>query len=162
MTECVCTGDVTQKQLTELFQSDPALCYLGLSDSDMNSLYYNKEYPIADNSKYIGLYHDDEFIGFFKLEMFTEITVCCHVFVKTTLQRKGSTANIWPTIRRYIIDNSKARKVISVVPAPCRHVQKAVLKLGAVLEGTLAKACIWRQEIVDLLFYSIDINREDM
>ncbi len=152
--------DIDEQQATEFFINDPALAYMGLSDNCMNELYYNKKYIFSPNSRYMGVFNEENMVGLFKYEAFSEVAIVGHMYVAYSFQKKGNNPAIWKTVHDYLVKNTEILKVITAVPEPCTHVQKAGEKIGFVLEGTIKKACVWRKEIVDLLFYSNDLNRE--
>lgn len=165
--------DVTQEQMTEFFINDPALCYLGLSDLDLQRLYETKQYHPRENTKYLGLYTKDlqvvgdlqievnKLISLVCIELFTEQALTVHFYIPTDLQKKGLALEIQQFLFQYFLTTyPDIKKIITPVPSSCIHVQKSAEKFGMVVEGKITNCMKWRGEMVDLLFYTIPLTGE--
>lgn len=151
--------DVAPEQMTAFFLSDPKLCYMGLCDEDLANLYYNKEYTPSDMAHYQGIYEEDSLIAVIKFEKFSIVAVNVHLYIKSSLHGKKKTIGITDLVCDYLRETTSMTKVLIMAPSSCEHSSKAALARGFVLEGTLTKACVWRQEVVDVLIYALEIKR---
>lgn len=147
--------------INKFFLSDPALCYLGLSDSVLNMIYYNGEYTPEKHSTWLGIYEKDELVCLVKYEWYTTVTINLHFYVKTSLQKQGYTKKIQKLLYKYFIAETKAIKVILQVPCPCTHVVKPAKEFGMEHEGTIKSAVMWRNELVDILLFGLVLKREN-
>jgi len=153
--------DINEAQATEFFLNDPKLCYMGLSDMDMYELYYDKIYTFSPISCYQGVYRDDELIGMLRYEYFSEVAVVVHIYISAAKQGKGLNPEINKAVHKHLSEHTQAMKLITTVPEPCVHVQKAIAKLGFTYEGRVTDSYVWRQKTVDLLYYGCKLERED-
>jgi RimJ/RimL family protein N-acetyltransferase len=151
-------GDITLEQVTKFFLADPALCYLGLSDDDLVSLYENKcLHPINSTVVFKGFYDDGTLVSVLKYEWFTYETVNIHFYISTHLQRKGMSKVIGELICKYFKDSVGAKKIIILIPHTCVHTLGATEKFGMIEEGRLTKSLTWRKELVDIVIKSINL-----
>ncbi len=153
--------DISEAQITEFFLNDPNVAYLGLPDDDLQELFYNKTYTLKDNTIYKGIYLKDELVSILKYEAFTRQTVNLHFYLSSKLHKKGYARGVEQAIYDYFIENTKAIKAILMTPQSCTQVQGPAIGFGMVLEGRLTNAIVWRNEVMDVLIYSIELKRDE-
>ena len=152
--------DITQEQVTEFFLNDPNVCYLGLPDADLYELYEDKIYRLKDNTIYKAIYLRDELIAILKYEAFTQHTVNLHFYLSSKLHKKGYARSVEQAIYDYFIENTKAIKAILMTPTTCTQVHGPAIGFGMVLEGRIEKSIVWRNEVMDILIYGIELKRD--
>ncbi len=152
--------DITEKEVTDFFLHDPNVCYLGLSDVDLHELYEDKIYRLKDNTIYKGIYLKDELISILKYEAFTQQTVNLHFYLSSKLHKKGYARGVEQAIYNYFIENTTAIKAILMTPQTCTQVQGPAIGFGMELEGRIKKAIVWRNELMDILIYGIELKRD--
>src|SRR5574338_408157 len=116
--------DITEEEITEFFLKDPALCYLGLPDNDLNNLFYEKKYIKHNISVYKGIYENENLISVLCYEYFTEFALNVHFYIYTKLQKQSKATKIKRELVKYF--KSKYPEVIKIIvmsPEPCKHVQ---------------------------------------
>lgn len=150
--------DITKEQITKFFVSDPNLSYIGLSDEDLVHLFKNASLVFNDATHCVGLLDNkNNLIGVLKYEFFSSCTVSAHAYLSTANQNKKLTKELKTCVIDYFKSMNGLKKIICMVPATCGNVHRAMTSMGLVHEGTITKSCMWRQELVDLLIYGINI-----
>ncbi len=147
------------EQIQNFFLSDPNVSYLGLADENLESMYREGKYLQSDTSYILGIYNDGELIALFKWELFTLQTINIHLFISTKYQKQGNMTNIFNHMHKHLLEKTEFEKVITMVPSPCEHVWKPLEHLGFTREANLTKCLKWRQAIVDMFIYSINLDR---
>lgn len=150
--------EITEKEITEFYLSDPKLIYQALSDEEMVGLYETKKYTCLPNSNYIGIEHDGEFLALIHWEVFTQTAVVVHVRLKTKYQGTGIIKDIFLLAADYFTKLNKTT-VISFAPESCIHASKALLKLGFKEQCLLPNTITWRQKLQGLYMYSLELPR---
>ncbi len=152
--------DVTTNQMTEFFINDPALCYLGLPDHTLHILYHKKRYEPNANSLYKAIYKGDTMIALVCYEQFSSLSINIHFYVASELQRNGLALKIQNFLYKYIINKyPNLQKSITTIPSCCDHVIRSAERFGLKLEGRLTNCVVWRDKVVDLLFYACDLKQ---
>src|SRR5574343_168996 len=132
-------GDLTQEILDEFFLSDPALCYQGLADHELAYLY-------------------DDLLLVLCYSAFSDICINIHPYLKTIYQHTEMFGDIQDILRKYFIENTQVKKIISMSPSPCKHIIKTCERYGFKYEGMIKQSTTWRQEIVDVIIYGLDVK----
>lgn len=151
--------NVTKQEIIDFFISDPRLCEMGLSDVEIVTLQETREYLIKPNSTYHGVYDGDRLLAVSKSEWFTNETLCFHLYVTRICSSEYRAKDIHNLIINTIKEFNKISKVICMVPSTCRHVSMAVISWGWELEGRIKNSITWRHKLVDVLIYSLDLNK---
>lgn len=152
--------DVIEEEMTTFFMNDPALCYLGLPDRVLHILYTEKKYPANPNSMYKGVYKEEVLIAIVRYELYTEISLDVHFYIATHLQHKGLALQIRDLCIAFCLnEHPQIIKIIATVPSSCEHVQRCLERFGMKLEGVVSQCIIWRQQLVDLMFYGLPLNK---
>lgn len=152
--------DLTDGQITEFFINDPLLCYIGLPDNELAALYYTKKFVPDVQSIFKGIFNGkNELICIVRYEQYTTIAVAVHFYLSSKEQKKGIALEIQKFLYDYFIETTDMLKVITMVPSSCEHVIKCAETFGMKLEGRLTKSIVWREEIVDLLCYGLELKR---
>src|SRR5574343_489340 len=151
-------GDLTQEILDEFFLSDPALCYQGLADHELAYLYANKHYMTNSNMGYLGAYLNDDLVLVLCYSAFSDICINIHPYLKTIYQHTEMFGDIQDILRKYFIENTQVKKIISMSPSPCKHIIKTCERYGFKYEGMIKQSTTWRQEIVDVIIYGLDVK----
>lgn len=150
---------VDQDVLNEFFLKDPKLAYLGVSDDELTYMYEYKEYPMCESSKYVGVDIDNELTAVLKFEEFTKEAVNCHVYVKSKHHGDDPLIQcVYNKIHQYLT-NLGYYKALIMVPSPCIHIQKSAPRYGFEYEATIRGCYKWRQELCDILIYSVPLHR---
>lgn len=150
--------DITNEDIAKFFLEDPALAYMGLTDDFLVGLYYNRDYAPAENSLFKGFYLGEHLVFVFKYELFTPICLNIHCYLNSRLHHSGAFGDIQGMLKGWTRENyPDIKKVIAMTPEPCKHIEAVCLKFGFKKEGHLAKAMIWRKELVDLLIFGMEI-----
>ncbi len=151
-------AELTIEELTDYFLSDPALCYLALPDSQLTNLYENREFIIPPLSYILGIYLGNELVAVLNYTYFSEICVNIHPFLRSKYHHTPMWGEIQEHLRRYFIENTQVKKVIAMVPKPCKNIHKTCRRYGFKLEGRILNSVIWRNEITDTLMYGLTIR----
>lgn len=141
--------------------SDPKLAYLSLSDEELYQLHKTGEYPIEDTSLYTGLAEDDKLVAILKWEWFSSVALNMHLYLRSELHHTGLLGRIYAFLYGHFKENTNIQKLLFMVPESCEHVHGAAKKYNLVQEGRIKKCCKWRNELNDVLIYSIDIDRTE-
>ena len=149
---------VLQSEIDSFFKEDPTLAYLALSDNDLCELYETKSLAIKDSSVYFKVCDGSDIVSIIKCEKFSEMAVCAHVYVASRYHHKGVYPKVCDLLVDYLLEHTGFTKVVLTVPKPCEHVSKAAIKYGMRLEAELKDIVIWRQKVVNLLYYILDIR----
>lgn len=151
--------EVTDEELTEFFIKDPALCYLGLPDQDLVVLHEEKVFKRHGNSLYRGLFDKERIVGIVCYEAFTELAVSCHFFISTKERHTGLARKIKDTLKEFCKKEYPfITKIIVTPPSTCLHIINMLEHWGFEKQGTLTSCIKWRNEVVDLIFYSKNIS----
>lgn len=151
--------DISDKQLNDFFLEDASLMYLGLSDEEIVSVYKNGKYPKGDSSLYKGVFLENVLIYVFKYEMFTNITINLHGYLKTSFQKKNLVSNIAKVVSAWCIKKGIV-KVLLMVPGDCDHVHRMAERLNFKQEGYLTNCYNWRQKCNDIVIYALNLLEE--
>ena len=144
---------LTEQDISKFFTEDPKLCYLGLPDEDLVSLYQHEELLWSQTSQVFGITENDKLVSIVKWEYFTKNTINLHMYVGTAFQGKKS-LDIANFVKEYLRDNTKYLKVLLMVPSTCEHVTNFAKYFGFELEGNITKSYTWRNTLVDILIFS--------
>lgn len=150
--------EVTEQEATEYFLKDPELCYMALPDHDLVSLYNEKKWYKSPSSHLLGVKVDGELIFLMKYEFFTPVAINVHFYLKTKLRDTGIFKDIEKLIALWIYNQTTVRKVLAMTPITCPRIAHVCEKFGLKKEGHLTKTIKWRNEIVDLLIYGLDLE----
>jgi|ERR1700679_2817861 len=157
--------DIVIKQIklsdfNEFLIADPKLCYLGLCDQSLDYLYHKKTVIIPETSVLYGIYIDDTLSCVIQSDFWSNICTIFHMYVSTNMQHTGLTRKIQALMRDYIKDNTKYRKALLYIPSVCEHVIITAKAFGLKYEGTITNCMEWRQNIVDLVIYGLELYEE--
>lgn len=149
---------VTEQEATEFFFSDPKLVLLGLSDEEIVEMYRTKTYELLPDTYYLSIKNEaGKIVCIVKYEYFSSITVNYHMYVSTSEQNNAELyAQIIPMIKKYGTEQD-IHKAILIVPSTCTHVNNFAIKSGFEIEGRLKNSFQWRNSLVDLIIYGIEI-----
>lgn len=151
---------IDENEATEFFLSDPNLCWIGLPDNDLQSLYHNKKYIQQYNTVLVGIYDETGLMCVIRWEPFSQVIVSMHVYLATRYHHTGTLRKILHYIKPYFEDPKfPFLKAIIMHPSNVPHVGVALKATGFTYEGTLKDGIVWRQELVDLNFYSIELDK---
>lgn len=150
--------EVTNEVAAKFFLSDPRLAYLGCADDVLVKLYHEKNYEPNELSTLQGIFQNDQLIMLFKHERFSQVAMNCHFYLHSMMHGTG----MFKDIVAFLIDwmhknHPDIVKIIVMAPSSCTHVPAVVGKYGFIKEGHLKNAIVWRQQLVDLWIYSLDI-----
>jgi hypothetical protein len=150
--------EICNSRIANFFLDDPTLANMGLSDEFLAELYYNKEYTPKDNSQFKGFYLGDDLVFVFKYEHFTPVCLNIHCYLSSKLQRSGAFNDIQKILRDWTKENyPNITKVICMTPSSCPHIEAACLKFGFKKEGHIEKSMMWRQKLVDILIFGLEL-----
>ena len=149
---------ITSQDISKFFISDNRLCQIGLPDDELEYIDKYNEYPIKKDSEFLGVYSDDTLIALIRLELFTPLSVLCHIYLSTKYQGKKLLKEIIDTLVIHLQENTDFIKIMVPVPEPCVHVQRPAEAYGFKKEGHMKDIINWRGELVDLLWYGLDIR----
>ncbi len=148
------------KDISDFFHNNPILAYLGLSDEAVTQLYNTGEYVMLPDSLYLGAYSDDDIlVGVCKFENFTSMCINSHYYISRDEKYKGCNKEIASLVYKWCIENTRAAKLIIMVPETCSHILKARKFFGWKYEGTIKKCLIWRKELVDIKIFGLELKR---
>lgn len=147
------------EEIDHFFLSDPALCFLGLSDNELYLLHKEQKYTNIAGNEIWGLYEDDKLILLITCSLFTRDAVTISLYLASSYHKTGKFRAAAEFLKAHYIDNTNYNKVLMMSPSTCPHVHRAAEAVGFKLEGTLTKTITWRQELVDLLIYGWTIKR---
>lgn len=150
--------DATPQEINDFFLYDKELCALGLPDDGLAELYYEGSYTPQPGPTFKGVLADEELICLVVFSEFTEVSLNCHFYIKTKYQNQGYALAVQKLLYSYFLEHyPNIKKIITSTPAPCKHVHRSCERFGMKLEGRITNSVYWRWELVDLLFYSIDL-----
>lgn len=162
--------NLSKEEVNNFFLSDPNLVYLSLADEEITSLHTQQDL-CNDGSRFVGLVEHNCLVGMLRYEHFSNSAVSVHPYLKTelhgscvsrSLRKKGRMQEVKNLIVNYfkMPEMSYVTKILVMVPSPCLHIHNIMPSLGLALEGTLKKCCKWRTEPVDILIYSLNLNKQ--
>jgi len=150
---------VSDDDLSDFFMNDPQLCLLGLSDETLVELYKTRRYSPNYGTVYMGAYIGEDLKGILKYDLFTSHCVNVHVYVSSSIHHTESVRPLVSAIKQYLIEEVDAIKAVLFVPSSCEHVHKFAPKMGFKQEGLITQCLLWRQKLVDLVVYGLDISK---
>lgn len=150
--------ELNNKQAAAFFLNDPKLAYLGCADDVLIDLYYSQDFNPHEMSHLKGVYNDDQLVMVFKYEPFSHLAYNCHFYLNSALHGTGMFKAIVSFLKNWMKENHPdIKKILVMSPSSCIHVPAVVGKYGFIKEGHLTNAMIWRQQVVDLLIYSLEL-----
>ncbi len=150
--------DVTHDVAAKFFKNDPKLAYLGCADDVLVELYHSESYSPNELSQLKGIYYDNRLIMLFKYEPFSQVAYNCHFYLSSSLHGTGIFNEVVKELKAWMKkEHPQITKILVMSPSSCIHVPAVVGKYGFIKEGHLTNAMIWRQQLVDLLIYSLEI-----
>lgn len=150
--------DVTHKEAAQFFLNDPKLAYLGCADDVLVELYHSQDYNPHELSRLKGIYYDNRLIMLFKYEPFSQVAYNCHFYLNSSMHGTGMFTEVVKFLKQYMRQqHPEVTKILVMSPSSCIHVPAVVTKYGFIKEGHLTNAIVWRQEICDLLIYSLEL-----
>lgn len=150
---------ITSEIATVFFFSDPILILLGLSDEEMAIMHKLKKYELSEGSNYIGIQDShDKLVAIVKYEWFTTHTINFHMYIQSKYHHTKEIKSITNFIKQYFKDTLKINKAIIMVPSSCDHIHSFAPKYGFKKEGHITNAYQWRQELVDIIIYGLDLQ----
>ncbi|CAB4120947.1 hypothetical protein UFOVP1_48 [uncultured Caudovirales phage] len=151
--------EIPQQELNEFFLQDPVLCIQGLPDHKLVDLHEKKEYIKDDISNILGVYYEEHLIFIFVYNYFTDICINVHFYLSTKHQSTAVFECIQKELREYLLEHvPKVTKIIAMTPGCCKHIQGACLKFGFTKAGHIEQAMTWRNQIEDILIYSLNLK----
>ncbi len=149
---------ITDEQVTEFFLSDPALCFLGVSDYGLAELYEHKKYTRPPGTTVLGVGIGDDIALIINYTWFTEICINVHIYLHSQYHHTDMFSVLQQELKKYFLENTQVKKVISMSPSTCPHIHGACEKFGFVREGEIKNSMLWRQEIVDTVIYGLNLR----
>ena len=145
--------------VTKFFITDGKLFLNCMADEDIEAYEYGKWTP-NPHSAYLGVYENDKLICILRTEQLTNLSLLCHLYVKSDLWGTGTSLEIGKELENWIRDNTKISKLIVSTPANLDPVITYGKKLGFIVESKLQDAIYWREQIVDMLLLTKFIWRD--
>lgn len=149
--------NISNSEITQFFLNDPKLALLGLSDEELAVLHKTGQYLNTTNSILFGVFEDDRLITIVKYELFTTHAINFHMYVKSEYHHTDKILPISDFIRK-TIKKTGMLKAILTVPSPCEHIHKFVKKFGFKEEGRITNCYQWREQVVDLVLYGLNLQ----
>lgn len=149
-------SDVNQEEATAFFMSDTKLALMSLDDADLATLVNDEVFPL-DTRAFSVINDDDELCAIIKYEYFTRQSINIHLYVKRRFHHTAEPPEIVKAVKQYIKDELKINKLLLVLPAPCTHVIGFAKKVGFEKEAHIKNSYVWRQQLVDLIIYGIEL-----
>jgi hypothetical protein len=153
---------LSDEQIQDFFLKDPNVSFLGLTDDNLQSMYSQGKYLSGSHSCMLGIYEGEDLCAIFKWELFTPETINIHLFVGTKWHKTGQMSKIFYFMKNHLETKTSFKKVIAMVPSVCEHVWKPLEHFNFVREAHLTKCLVWRNELVDMFIYSINLTRENL
>lgn len=152
--------DITEEIATEFFLSDPRLAFLGISDEELHMLHTNKHYSFLDNSHYVGVLKDGkDLVSILRYEYFTPQSINQHMYINSNYHHTSVPHEVAQFLLNYAMNTLKIYKIITLIPSNCPHALSFGLKHGFKKEGVITNCFQWRQQLVDLVIYGLDLPR---
>lgn len=152
---------LNEQEISDFIINDPKLAYMGFSDTELTAMYQNKKYPLAPGSYYVGIEDDKELIAILKWEAFTEITLNIHLYIASKYHGKGVLKDVYKFLYSHFLKETNIKKLLIMSPDCCPHTCKAAVKMGFKLQAQLANTMMWRQQLVGINIYSLDIEGKE-
>jgi hypothetical protein len=149
--------EISREDLNEFFMNDPKLCYIGLSDNSMATLYHHGHVELPSLCVIYGIYREDELVCCVRSDPWSEIATCLHIYISTKLHGTDTSKEIQKLVAGHIKDNTVYTKIIICTPSPCLNVIGAANTFGLKLEGRITNCVIWRQKPADMLIFGLDL-----
>ncbi len=160
MTKYNIIQEVTQQEASDFFFSDPKLALLGLSDEEMACMLRDGFYKLHDGSTYFKVIDSSgAILSIVKYEWFTTHCINFHMYIKSELHHTIAVKEITDLIAQYGRDHPKMMKAIIMVPSSCGQVHTFAPKYGWKQEGRIKKCYKWREQIVDIVIYGLDLTK---
>lgn len=150
--------EVNQSQITNFFKQDPVLCSLGLQDFDIKTLNDTGEFPDYPESTWFGYSLEGELISLVRMEIFTQISVLCHIYVKSAYHKKGVLRRVKDMAVAHVKNNTDFKAIVVPVPSACTHVVGPLESFGFKKVGHMTNMIMWRGQLEDLLWYQLEIK----
>jgi hypothetical protein len=139
----------------QFFLDDPKLCIQSLSDCDLFALHEHK--TLCDRLDSTWFEVGEERIAVVRMEPYKKSSVTVHVYIATKYQAQHLLKYIFLDVVNYLKENTKYTSIVVPIPSSCNHVIRTMKPLGFVLTGLLSKKLVWRNNKVDLLYYTRNI-----
>ena len=136
---------------TILFHKD--LINVALPPEDLAGIEAGTAAP-SSNYTYLLIYHDDEVAGLFRYEAISNITISWHIHLLPKYWGKAIGDKADTAACKWILDNTKYRKIVGQSPYECREVHRAMVRNGYEVEGVLTNAIFWNDKIQHLILMS--------
>lgn len=151
---------ITIDQFNQFFKDDPALCYLGLSDQSLDYLYHNGTVIVPPDAIIYGVYIDNALSCCVQSDFWSDICTILHMYVPTTRQRKGVFRQVQELMQAYLKEHTNYRKALIYIPSACEHVIATAQAFGLRHEATITNCMTWRQKVVDLVIYGLELYED--
>jgi hypothetical protein len=153
----VVSPNLSQQESTQFFMGDLKLSLMGLSDEDIHALYHDEQYPMDDGSKFLAIRKNGELVAIVKYEYFTKQAINLHFYCLRRMHHTSEPKIIVEELKKYIKNVLKINKVLLVLPEACAHVIGFAKKIGFEQEAVIKNSYVWRQQIVNLIIYGIEL-----
>jgi len=149
-------SDVNQEEATSFFMTDTKLALMSLDDADLATLVNDEVFPL-DARAFSVRNDDDELCAIIKYDYFTRQSINIHLYVKRRFHHTAEPKEIVKVVKHHIKNQLHINKLLLILPAPCTHVIGFAKKVGFEKEAVMKNSYIWRQQLVDLIVYGIEI-----
>lgn len=150
---------LNQEQVAEFYKNDIALCKIGLPDDELAIVENGGDLILGAGELAFGIKHDGQLISIMRCNFFTPISLIIHICIGSKWQNKGLAKKVRDVFSQYIADTTTIQKVVCPAPSTCKHANITLSAIGFTKEATMEKIMPWRGEIVDLIWYSYDLNK---
>jgi RimJ/RimL family protein N-acetyltransferase len=143
----------------EFLLANPALCAMSIPDQGLDYLHNTGRWNLRDGSKFMAIYQNNVLCGYFRYTFYTEISLDVHMYVKIEHQGKKLVKRLMPILKKYFAKHEPhVTKIVSMTPSVCHIVIVALNAYGFKLEGHLTKCLKWRNELVDMLIFTLNVD----
>lgn len=150
--------EISFKEVNEFFKADPVGCVLGLCDEDLVNLHKNNTIHERPLSNWYGAYHVDTLVAIIRTEHLSKDTVITHIYMHREHRRTGMLKFVYVDLVNHLLEHTNYTETLVPVPDTCSHVIRAVYSLGFELQGVVPNSLIWRNQEVNLLYYTRNIR----
>lgn len=140
----------SNEQMREFLENDPKLMSCATPEGHHDLLLNEWCLAVEENGTPQALLRCNEF---------TPVSIMVHIMVSTECQKLKLSHKCAQYLLEYFAQHIELRKIITAVPSNCKYAERFIKQLGFKKEATLEKIMFWKKELVDLYWYSYDLNQ---
>lgn len=100
---------------------------------------------------------ENELLGMVRYSKFSNLTLEFHAYSLPTFWGTGMPIDAMLAVIQHWKTYTNYKRIVTFVPASCRHVQKTLHKSGITPEGVILNSIIWNNKVQDMYIFGATI-----